>query len=287
VRVLVTGASGQVGRALAALAPAGVSVRGLTHAELDVTDAEAVSRTVAQQRPDVIVNAAAYTAVERAEDEPERAQAVNADGPAHLARAARAHGTRLIHISTDFVFDGAASLPYAPQAPTHPLNVYGRSKRDGEEQVLALLPGNALVLRTSWVYAAWGTNFLQTMLRLMRERGAVRVVADQVGTPTSARSLARAIWQITARAQLAGIHHWSDAGQASWYDFALAIAEEGRRGGLLEGEVSVTPIRTDEYPSRARRPRFSVLDTRSLAVLGAPRPWRVELAAVLRELAHA
>ena len=287
MRVLVTGASGQVGRALAALAPAGVSVQGLTHAELDVTDAEAVSRTLAQQRPDVIVNAAAYTAVERAEDEPGRAQAVNADGPAHLARAARAHDARLIHISTDFVFDGAASAPYAPQAPAHPLNVYGRSKRAGEEQVLALLPGNALVLRTSWVYAAWGANFLQTMLRLMRERGAVRVVADQVGTPTSARSLARAIWQITARSQLIGIHHWSDAGQASWYDFALAIAEEGRRLGLIEKEVSVTPIRTDEYPSRARRPRFSVLDTRSLAVLGAPRPWRAELADVLRELAHA
>jgi dTDP-4-dehydrorhamnose reductase len=125
------------------------------------------------------------------------------------------------------------------------------------------------------------------MLRLMRERGAVRVVADQVGTPTSARSLARAIWQISARPELTGIHHWSDAGTASWYDFALAIAEEGRRAGLLEKPVSVSPIRTDEYPSRARRPRFSVLDTRSLAVLAAPRPWRAELADVLRELAHA
>jgi len=287
VRVVLTGASGQVGRALTLLAPAGVSVQGLTHAELDVTDADAVSRTLAQQRPDLIINAAAYTAVDRAEDEPERAQAVNADGPAYLARAARAHGARLIHISTDFVFDGAASEPYTPQAPTHPLNVYGRSKRAGEERLLALAPGNALVLRTSWVYAAWGANFVQTMLRLMRERGAVRVVADQLGTPTSARSLARAIWQISARPELAGIHHWCDAGVTSWYEFALAIAEEGRRSGLLEKAVSVTPIGTDEYPSRARRPRYSVLDTRSLAVLGAARPWRAELTDVLRELAHA
>jgi dTDP-4-dehydrorhamnose reductase len=285
--VLLTGASGQVGRALAVLTPEKVSLCALTHAELDVTDAQAVARTVGEQRPDLIINAAAYTAVERAEDEPERAQAVNADAPAHLARAARLLGARLIHISTDFVFDGAASTPYVPQAPTRPLNVYGRSKRAGEEQVLALAPENALVLRTSWVYAAWGANFLQTMLRLMRERGAVRVVADQIGTPTSARSLARALWQISARPELAGIHHWSDAGAASWYDFARAIAEDGRRSGLLDKEVSVTPIRTADYPSKARRPPYSVLDTRSLALLGAPRAWRVELADVLHELAHA
>src|SRR5262249_45263581 len=212
------------------------------------------------------------------------AMAMNAAGGAHLARAARAARALLVHFSTDYVFDGTASVPYAPQAPAHPLNVYGRSKRAGEEQVLAIWPEQSLVLRTSWVYAAWGTNFLQTMLRLMRERQAVRVVADQVGTPTSARSLAAAIWKILARPQLAGVHHWTDAGVASWYDFAVAIAEEARRVGLLEKAVSVTAISTAEYPSRARRPRYSVLDTHSLAALGAPRHWREELTDVLREL---
>ena len=287
MRVLLTGAGGQVGRALALLAPDGVRLQPLTHAQLDVTSAEAVARTVAELRPEAIINAAAYTAVERAEDEPERAQAVNGAGPAHLARAARAAGARLVHISTDFVFDGAASVPYTPQAPTHPLNVYGRSKRAGEEQVLALWPERSLVLRTSWVYAPWGANFLQTMLRLMRAGQTVRVVADQVGTPTSARSLAAAIWKILARPELSGLHHWSDAGVASWYDFAVAIAEEARRGGLLEQEASVTPIRSAEYPSRARRPPYSVLDTHSLAALGAPRHWRAELTDVLRELPRA
>jgi dTDP-4-dehydrorhamnose reductase len=287
VNVLLTGAAGQVGRALAALVPADVSVRALTRAELDVTDARAVAQAVAQAHPDAIINAAAYTQVERAEEEPARAQAVNAEGPGHLARAARAAGARLVHVSTDFVFDGTSSVPYSPQAATHPLNVYGRSKRAGEEQVLALLPGRALVLRTSWVYAPWGANFLQTMLRLMRSGQGVRVVADQVGTPTSARSLARAIWQIIARPELGGVHHWSDAGVASWYDFAVAIAEEGRRRGILREDVSVAPITSAEYPTRARRPAYSVLDTRSLAMLAGPRHWRAELSDVLAEMARA
>jgi dTDP-4-dehydrorhamnose reductase len=287
VNVLLTGAAGQVGRALVALVPAGMSVRALTHAQLDVTDAQAVAQTVAAARPDAIINAAAYTQVERAEEEPGLAQAVNGEGPGHLARAARAAGARLVHISTDFVFDGTSSVPYGPEAPTHPLNVYGRSKRSGEEQVLTIFPERALVLRTSWVYAPWGANFLRTMLRLMGSGQAVRVVADQVGTPTSARSLARVIWQIIARPELGGVHHWSDAGVASWYDFAVAIAEEGRRRGILRAEVSVTPISTAEYPTRARRPAYSVLDTRSLAMLAAPRHWSAELADVLDELARA
>jgi dTDP-4-dehydrorhamnose reductase len=287
VKVLLTGAGGQLGRALAALAPAAVRLEALAHTQLDVTREEDVARAVGALEPDAIINAAAYTAVERAEDEPERAQAVNGAGPAYLARAARAAGARLVHISTDYVFDGAASVPYPPQAPTGPLNVYGRSKRAGEEQVLALWPERSLVLRTSWLYAARGANFLNTMLRLMRAGQAVRVVADQLGTPTSARSLAAAIWQILARPGLAGIHHWSDAGVASWYEFAVAIAADARRAGLLAAEVSVTPISTAEYPSRARRPPYSVLDTHSLASLGAPRHWRAELSDVLSELARA
>jgi len=179
--------------------------------------------------PDVIVNAAAYTAVDRAESEPELARRVNSDGPRYLALAAREVGARLVHLSTDFVFDGASSIPYPPEAPTNPLNVYGVTKRAGEQAVLEVLPGRSVVLRTSWLYAAEGSNFVRTMLRLMCANGAVRVVADQVGTPTAARSVAQAIWKITERPSVTGIHHWSDAGVASWYDFAVAIAEADSR----------------------------------------------------------
>ena len=288
MKVLVTGAAGQVGRMLLATAPQGVEAIACTHVDLDITDAVAVRECILRERPALIVNAAAYTAVDKAESQPEAARAINAEGPRHLAAAARASGARLIHLSSDFVFDGQGSSPYRPEAPTRPLSVYGTSKRDGERAVLETLPERSVIVRTAWVYAAAGANFLHTMLRLMGERGAVRVVADQVGTPTAARPLAEALWQIAARPEIRGIHHWTDAGVASWYDFAVAIAEEGGALGLLPPTVTVTPIATEDYPTPARRPPYSVLDKRSLASLGlAPRHWRVRLREVMGELAHA
>ena len=258
------------------------------HQNLDVADERAVLNCIRLHAPDVIVNAAAYTAVDRAESEPELARGVNSDGPRYLALAAREVGARLVHVSTDFVFDGASSVPYPPAAPPNPLNVYGLTKRAGEQAVLEVLPHRSVVLRTSWVYAAVGSNFARTMLRLMRANGAVRVVADQIGTPTAARSVAEAIWKILERPSLSGIHHWSDAGVASWYDFAVAIAEIGEFLGILTSAVTVTPIRTEEYPTAARRPRYSVLDTRSLAMLCiAPVHWRTQLRGVLGELGRA
>lgn len=284
MKILLTGAEGQVGRAVRQLAPAGNALVGLSHRELDIADRAAVEACVQRHRPAVIVNAAAYTAVDRAEAEPEVAERVNAQGPAHLAAAARHVGSRLVHVSTDFVFDGLTSTPYRPEAPTHPLNVYGLTKRRGEEAVLRALP-EAVVLRTAWVYAAEGRNFLRTMLRLMATNGAVRVVSDQIGTPTAARSAAVAIWKIIGSPHVQGIHHWTDAGVASWYDFAVAIAEEGAALGLLAREVTVSPITADDYPTAARRPRFSVLDRSSLAALGIPPlHWRAALRAVLREI---
>ena len=288
MRTLLTGAAGQVGRMLLATVPKGVEAIACTHGDLDITDAAAVRERILRERPALIVNAAAYTAVDKAESQPEAACAINAEGPRHLAAAARASGARLIHLSSDFVFDGQGSSPYRPEAPTRPLSVYGTTKRDGERAVLEALPDRSVIVRTAWVYAAAGANFLHTMLRLMRERGAVRVVADQVGTPTAARPLAEALWQIAARPQIRGIHHWTDAGVASWYDFAVAIAEEGGALGLLPPAVSVTPIATEDYPTPARRPPYSVLDKRSLTSLGlAPRHWRVRLREVMGELAHA
>jgi dTDP-4-dehydrorhamnose reductase len=285
VKVLITGAGGQVGRILSSDAPPGVEVLGCGHKDLDITAAGSVSDYVQQHAPDVIINAAAYTAVDRAESEPELARKVNADGPRYLASAARAQGARFIHLSTDFVFDGAASVPYRPEAATNPLGVYGVTKLTGERAVLEELPERSVVLRTAWVYAAEGGNFVRTMLRVMNANATVRVVADQVGTPTAARSLAETIWQLVAKPDITGIHHWTDAGVASWYDFAVAIAEEGAQLGLVPPDVTVNPIATAEYPTPARRPSYSVLDKTSLTSRGLmPLHWRKRLRTVLGEI---
>lgn len=284
-KVLITGAGGQVGRMLLETRPDAFEAVACTHADLDIGSPETVRELVGRHRPAVIINAAAYTAVDKAESEPDAATRINAEGPGHLAAAARECGARLIHISTDFVFDGTASTPYRPDSATSPLSVYGRTKRDGEVAVLDALPEHATIVRTAWVYAATGSNFLRTMLRVMRANGAVRVVADQVGTPTAARSLAETLWRVVSAPQIRGIHHWTDAGVASWYDFAVAIAEEGAALGLLPPEVAVTPIATSQYPTPARRPSYSVLDKGSLAPYGiSPIHWRKRLRAVLKEI---
>lgn len=268
--------------------PANATVIACTHADLDIAAGDAVRDCIRRHRPDTIINAAAYTAVDKAESQPDTVRGINTEGPRHLASAAGMFGARLIHISTDFVFDGAASTPYLPDSPTHPLSVYGRTKRDGELAVREALPERSAIVRTAWVYAATGANFVRTMLRIMRTNGAVRVVADQVGTPTAARPFAEALWKIAANPGISGIHHWTDAGVASWYDFAVAIAEEGTVLGLLPAEVTVTPIPTAEYPTPARRPSYSVLDKRSLASYGlSPVHWRKCLRSVLKEVQSA
>jgi len=289
MRVLITGAHGQVGRALLAAAPAHVEIVAMGRAELDIGMADAVADAVRQHRPDVIINAAAYTAVDRAESEPEIARVVNELGPKHLADAARETGARLIHVSTDFVFDGRSSLAYAPDATPNPLNVYGATKLAGERAVQAVLPERSVILRTAWLYAAEGRNFVRTMLRLMQNERIVRVVTDQIGTPTAAHSVAQVLWRFAERPALRGIYHWTDAGIASWYDFAVAIAEEGAALNLLPDGVDVVPITTDEYPTSARRPHFSVLDKRTtISAIGmSPSHWRRNLRCVLGEIAVA
>jgi dTDP-4-dehydrorhamnose reductase len=289
MKVIITGANGQVGRALLRSVPAQVSAAGLAHAQLDVGDAQAVMGSIQSQRPDLIINAGAYTAVDKAESEPEAAERANTAGPHNLAVAAAAVGARLLHLSTDFVFDGMASKPYGTDAPTNPQSTYGRTKRGGEEAVRRELPERSVILRTAWVYAAEGNNFVRTMLRVMAAKGAVRVVADQIGTPTAAHSLAEVIWALAARPDVSGIYHWTDAGVASWYDFAVAIAEESAVIGLLPAEVRVDAIATEEYPTPAKRPSYSVLDKRSLLakLTVSARHWRSNLRTVLREISNA
>jgi dTDP-4-dehydrorhamnose reductase len=289
MKVLITGAQGQVGRALLKSVPAWVDAVGRSRGEMDIGDVQAVMGSIQAHRPDLIINAGAYTAVDKAESEPELAERANTTGPLNLAVAAGATGARLLHLSTDFVFDGTASKPYATDAPTNPQSTYGRTKRGGEEAVRQTLPDKSVVLRTAWVYAAEGNNFVRTMLRLMAAKGAVRVVADQIGTPTAAHSLAEVIWALAARPDVTGTYHWTDAGVASWYDFAVAIAEESAVIGLLPAEVRVDAIATEEYPTPAKRPGYSVLDKRSLlAKLSVPaRHWRSNLRTVLREISNA
>jgi dTDP-4-dehydrorhamnose reductase len=284
---LITGARGQLGTELHAAAPAGWRVVPCSAADLDVTRPEAVSDVLERERPAVVFHTAAYTAVDAAEDDPARAHAVNAQGAAHVAGAARRVAARLIHISTDFVFDGTQGHPYAPDDRPNPLGAYGRSKLAGEREVLRLTEGRALVVRTAWVYSSHGRNFVLTMLRLMRERAEVGVVSDQIGTPTWARSLSEALWTAVALPDLSGVLHWTDAGVASWYDFAVAIQEEALALGLLEHAVPVRPVRTEEYSARARRPSYSVLDkSQAWRALGRPvRHWRENLRLMLREMA--
>ncbi len=286
MKVLVTGAQGQVGRALVRAAPAAMEVIALARDELDISEVARIDAVVREIRPDVIVNAAAYTAVDRAEAEPERAAEINERAPGYLATAAARTAARMVHISTDYVFAGDRTTPAKPGDLPRPLSVYGATKLAGERAVRSALPERAVILRTSWVYAAEGHNFVRTMLRLMREKGAVRVVADQIGTPTAAFSVAQAIWQFIQQPHLYGTFHWSDAGVASWYDFAVAIAEEGRAQGLLSNEIAIAPIPTADFPTPARRPPFSLLDcSATREATGLPQiHWRANLRRVLEEM---
>lgn len=281
MKAIVTGADGQVGRALARTAPVSWQVVTLDRAALDIGDPRQVERVVAAERPDVIINAAAYTSVDRAESEEALALRINGTAVGYLAAAASRHGARLVHISTDFVFDGRQDRPYAPDAALGPLGAYGRTKLAGEQAAGSA----ALIVRTSWVYAAQGSNFVRTMLRLMAERDLVRVVSDQVGTPTYADGLAETLWELAATDRR-GILHWSDSGVASWYDFAVAIQEEALAAGLLTTRVSVIPIATEDYPTPARRPDYSVLDkSATTAALGrAPSHWRDNLHIMIEKL---
>ena len=283
MRVLIAGSGGQLGRALQASAPEGVTVIAPPEADFDITDAETVARVVAEVRPDLVFNAAAYTAVDKAEADETLARLVNVNAVGLLAAAARNAGAKFAHVSTDFVFDGTAHSPYLPDATPNPLGAYGRTKADGEVAAREFHP-SPLIVRTAWVYAAQGNNFVRTMLRLMGERDELKVVADQLGSPTHVPTLARTLW---ALADHGGTFHATDAGVASWYDFAVAIREEALAAGLPIRAERVLPIRTADYPTPAQRPSYGVLDkTATWAITGLARHWREELRDCIKEIAR-
>jgi dTDP-4-dehydrorhamnose reductase len=288
MKLLVPGAGGQVGRELSRLAwPADYRVATFDRAEVDITRKDAVTAAFDRERPDIVINAAAYTAVDRAESEPDAAWAGNRAGPGHLAAACRAANIPLIHISTDYVFDGSKQGPYREADPVDPLGVYGRSKEAGDRAVREALPEH-VILRTAWVYSAHGHNFVKTMLRVAAERPVLRVVADQIGSPTSAADIAGAIAAIVRRVAAGdrhwGTYHFAGGGAVTWHGFAEAIFELAApwRGAPPKVEA----IATADYPTPARRPANSVLDCRHIGeVFGiVPRPWREALAEVIGEL---
>ena len=304
MKILLTGSEGQLGCALRGSLPqmlqnSSVELIATSRSggdglvALDLANSDACRSVVFESTPDWVINAGAYTAVDRAETEPDLAHAVNALAPRAFAEALAKTGGRLLQVSTDFVFNGKQGHPYEPLQPRDPLGVYGATKAAGEQAIAEVLgleqAGKAALLRTSWVYGPIGANFFLTMLRLHRQKAEaaepLRVVADQVGCPTSTSGLAQACWRLVER-QLGGVMHWSDAGAASWYDFAVAIGELAEAAGQLEHAATVVPISSADYPTPARRPAYSLLDcSSSRELLGLmPKHWRQALREVIADV---
>ncbi|MGB3292535.1 MAG: dTDP-4-dehydrorhamnose reductase [Phormidesmis sp.] len=287
--ILLLGAQGQVGQALieplTSLSSSG-SVVAVGRSQLDLTDLGAIKTKIAALQPQLIVNAAAYTAVDKAESEPELAYRINAEAPGVIAQSAAECGAALVHISTDYVFSGQIGSPRCETDATGPLSVYGKTKLAGEEAIRQALTSH-IILRTAWVYGAPGKgNFLKTMLRLGKAQREVNVVADQVGSPTWASDLAAAIAQLSKNAAaLPGTYHYTNSGVASWYDFAVAIFQEAKALGLPLKVQTVNPMTTADYPTPAQRPAYSVLNCQKVArILGHSAPhWRQSLRAMLTD----
>ncbi len=290
VKVLITGAAGQVGSELVKLVPEGFDAIGLDSNELNICDEEQVNRILEKHKPDLIINAAAYTAVDKAENHVELAYSVNDTGVSNIAFAASKHRIPVFHISTDYVFSGTSVRPYKETDPVGPSGVYGSSKLAGER---ALIDSDIpyIILRTSWVFGAEGNNFVKTMLRLGAEHDELSIVSDQQGCPTSAASIAKVLWGLTERYVADGVlpwgvYHFGNSDRTTWYGFAREIFKQSKAIGLLAKTPILKEVNTIEYPTPAKRPAWSVLDcTKIESFLGTLVPgWRSELACVLRQL---
>lgn len=253
---------------------------------INITNASNIEENLLPLSADVLINASAYTAVDKAEEDTEACNAINALAVQNLATFCKANGVFMVHVSTDYVFNGHKGSPYLTDDPIEPQGAYGKSKADGEKALLEILPEASCLIRTAWVYSSHGNNFVKTMLRLMADKPQLTVIDDQIGTPTWAKGLAEACVS-AALNKTSGVYHWTDEGVASWYDFALAIQELGIEKGLLEKMIPVLPIPSSQYPTPAKRPHYSVLDKQTAREAFAsckPTHWRKQLASMLEEL---
>ncbi len=289
MKILITGATGQLGyhlQEIAAESEQGYEILAPGRDELNLADSESIDHYLLNHKPEYIINAAAYTAVDKAESEAKIAYAINRDAVEQMARYSVEQRCPLIQVSTDFVFSGEKGKPYEPDSECQPLGVYGNSKYEGE--LAALKSPHARIVRTAWVYSEHGANFVKTMLRLARERDQLTVDADQIGSPTYARNLAMFIWQLLngASSSEQTIFHCCDAGVCSWYDFANSIFELAAEKGLIERAPQVKPIRSEQYPTPAKRPHYSVLDCSAscAAVDIESQHWRLALGQMLNKL---
>lgn len=284
MKIVVIGNAGQLSYELVRIL--GEDTICLGPEDTDITKFEVLSETLSQLAPDVVINAAAYTAVDKAEEEQDLCHAINATAVENLAKYCKQAGAFFVHVSTDYVFNGHKGSPYLPNDPIEPQGAYGKTKADGEKALLDILPEASCLIRTAWVYSAHGNNFVKTMLKLMADKPQLTVIDDQIGTPTWAKGLADACVS-AAKNKIVGVYHWTDEGVASWYDFALAIQELGLEKGFLESAIPVLPIPSSQYPTPAKRPHYSVLDKQSAREAFAsckPTHWRKQLSSMMDEL---
>ncbi|WP_026377268.1 dTDP-4-dehydrorhamnose reductase [Aestuariibacter salexigens] len=260
MNVVVIGKSGQLAWELNDTRPDNVNLTCLGRDNINLFDEHSVNETLTALNPDVVINSAAYTAVDKAEEEPDAAYALNAEAVKHLASACKALDCYFIQVSTDFVFNGKADKPYTPDSPVAPEGIYAKSKQKGEQYVLDLYSEKSAIVRTSWLYSAHGNNFVKTMITLMNKLDSLSIVADQTGSPTWAKGLARFIWKLTEEQSQTGIFHWSDKGATTWYEFAREIYRQGRDKGLIAKVVTIKPTTAAEYSAPAPRPAYSVMD---------------------------
>ena len=287
MNIVVIGKSGQLAFELSReLENSAHQVTFLGRDDIDITSSESIDATLASLSVDVLINASAYTAVDKAEEDTEACNAINTLAVKNLATFCKASGAFMVHVSTDYVFNGHKGSPYLTDDPIEPQGEYGKSKAAGEKALLEILPEASCLIRTAWVYSSHGNNFVKTMLRLMADKPQLTVIDDQIGTPTWAKGLAEACVSAAVN-NTRGVYHWTDEGVASWYDFALAIQELGIDKGLLDKAIPVLPIPSSQYPTPAKRPHYSVLDKQTAREAFAsckPTHWRKQLASMLDEL---
>jgi len=284
MKVIIIGKSGQLANELVAEVPAGIEILSLGRNDVDITSYFEVSNVVNEFNPTVIINASAYTAVDKAETDIAAAYLMNKTAVEIMAKVAKENSSRFLHVSTDFVFDGNSNIAYEVTSETKPTGVYGASKLAGEEAVKEIYPENSAIIRTSWVYSSFGNNFVKTMLRLMAEKEQLSVVADQIGCPTYAKGLAIFLWKLAEKENIDPIYHWSDAGVASWYDFAVAIQTLGLTHGLLDKKIPISAIASSAYPTPAKRPKFSLLNSSEAGLIMEQVHWREQLERCLLQM---